>query len=131
MKPQRSIRDVLADRKPKEAKPPGIKVRYRCGHESGMPEMCGACRQKRNQERARKNAERREAREKNRTVADHARLPDGALYRKVYDAGKQHWIVTLTIPGMEPIWAVGSGSFRTECEVDRLYRESLKDLGRT
>ena len=53
------------------------------------------------------------------------RLPHGATYVKVYDAERQLWTGTLSIPGEAPLTARASGSFGTEVLLDGQYRERL------
>lgn len=123
------VADPKAERKAakKAAKDAVPKIKYRCGHEQGIPGIaagdCWTCRNKARVEKNIRNRGRFEAkREANR---DANRLPDGAVYCKTYDASTKTWTVTLAIPGVPVLSAQGSGSFRTETEVDKLYRAWL------
>ena len=108
--------------------PKAAKVRFRCGHETPIAEFanrdCPPCREKASQAKAAKKRAERAAKLAGQPVP--GRLPDGAEYRKVFDAAAVLWTVTLAIPGTPGFSATGSGSLRTERAVDRLYREWVK-----
>lgn len=53
------------------------------------------------------------------------RLPHGAVYHKEYDADKQQWRATLTIPGFPVFKATASGSWKAEFLLDGKYRDHV------
>lgn len=53
------------------------------------------------------------------------RLPHGAVYHKEYDADKQQWHATLTIPGLPVFEVFANGSWKAENLLDGKYRDHL------
>jgi hypothetical protein len=109
-------------------KPAPTVVRYSCGHDRPLADLtsrqCPACRKATAARRAAKNAAKPA-----RLDAAHGRLPDGAVYHKLYDAATETWTATLTIPGFPVLKASASGSYTVERLLDRMYREHLRNSG--
>jgi hypothetical protein len=108
---------------PKPAQPV---IRHSCGHERPLADVtskqCPACRQEAAARGAAKNAAKPA-----RLDAAHGRLPDGAVYHKLYDAATQTWTATLMIPGMPELKATAGGSFAVERLLDKMYRQQVHD----
>jgi hypothetical protein len=123
---------------------PDNKDRFRQDRrKKAMGRDCRACREKRQleQEEAARlrlaEKERRKTQEPQRraggekaTRPESGRLPDGSRFEVSYDATKERWSGTLTVPtdGGEPATFNGSGSglVRMLSSLDKLYRATLK-----
>ena len=105
-----------------------------------MSRDCKACRERKQQEELQAAELRRAEKEQRRAGDDQraegkprgqqsGRLPDGSRFEVTYDASKEQWAGSLTVPtpGGEPATFAGSGSglFPLLAELDRLYRASL------
>jgi hypothetical protein len=96
---------------------------------------CKACREKRQKEeteaaeRRRVEKEQRKAKQPPREKPAGGRLPDGSRFEMQYDATKQQWSGTLTVPAPEGAPASFSGSasalFRLLSSLDEKYRATL------
>ena len=58
-------------------------------------------------------------------AANGGRLPDASAFAVRFDATKNEWSGTLTIPGVEPFSGSASGLFRLLEKLDRHYRQTL------
>jgi hypothetical protein len=92
---------------------------------------CPACRQQAHAERVAKEKAEAEEKRKNappgKVRPDQGRLPNGATYHCVYDAARQKWVGTLTIPGeKEPLVfsSEKSGVFRLLQILDGKFRQA-------
>ena len=103
-------------------------LHYSCGHERPVVEVagnqCPACRKA--------TAARRYARKEAKPArldGAQGRLPDQAVYHKVYDAATETWTGTLSIPGMPLLEATAGGSYSVEKQLDRMWRQHLREIG--
>jgi hypothetical protein len=94
---------------------------------------CSACRVK---AQAEKEAADKEAARKRRAekpnpppAPEKGRLPHGSRYDVAYDAGKEQWCGTLTVPGLAPITAEASAVFKLLRRLDDLYRAAASGGG--
>jgi hypothetical protein len=107
-----------------------------------MGRDCKACRERKQREEQEAARLRREEREKSKAVdaqrqpgpgrvprLQTGRLPDGSQFAVRYDAAKERWSGSLTVPtpGGEPATFTGSGSalFPLLTSLDRQYRATL------
>ena len=108
-----------------------------------MSRDCKACRARKQQQEQEAAASRRAEKEKRRREEEQlpassekasrqqrGRLPDGSRFEVGYDAAREQWSGTLTIPtlGGEPTVFTGSGSglFPLLSSLDRQYRATLE-----
>ncbi len=109
-------------------KPPKEIIKYVCGHVDPVANImgrpCPYCIRK-NQVVGKQRRRDKNAARKGQQVDDR-RLPEGAVYQKVYNAAAKEWSCTLTIPmadGSDPrvFEAKGSASFGTEIALDKMF----------
>jgi len=119
---------------------PDNKDRFREGRrKKAISRDCKACREKRQREELEAAEVRRIEKEKRVAEQSHtekavrpqtSRLPDGSQFEVRYDATKEQWTGTLTIPSPEGVPALFTGScsglFRLLGNLDKLYRATLK-----
>lgn len=103
-----------------------------------MGRDCKACRARKQQQQQEAAESRRAEKEKRKmekaqqpaaSEKAHRRLPDGSRFEAAYDAAREQWSGTLTIPrpGGEPAVFTGSGSglFPLLSSLDKQYRATL------
>jgi hypothetical protein len=120
---------------------PDSKDRFREGRrQKAMSRDCKACRERKQREQEEAAELRRIEKEKRKLLAAQqpprrtahpqgGRLPDGSRFEVRYDAAKEQWSGSLTVPatGGEPATFTGSGSglFPLLTELDKQYRATL------
>lgn len=123
---------------------PDNKDRYREDRrKKAMSRDCKACRAIKQQQEQEAAASRRAEKEKRKMEAaqdpaagdkasspQRGRLPDGSRFEVVYDAAREQWSGTLTVPTPEGAPAVftgsGSGLFPLLSSLDKKYRATLE-----
>jgi hypothetical protein len=120
---------------------PDGKDKFREGRrQKAIGRDCKACREKRQREEEEAAQLRRAEKEKRKLLAAQqppersprprgGRLPDGSRFEVRYDAAKEQWSGSLTVPGAEgaPATFTGSGSglFPLLASLDKQYRATL------
>jgi hypothetical protein len=114
---------------PKKECAPGEILTYACGHKIGARYIqgsnCPLCIKRARQAR---HAQRAAARAHDVATSRHddQRLPDGAAFAVCYDAARQCWTGTLTIPGLPVFQGTQSGVFRLLHFLDQQYGQLVQ-----